>query len=232
MPRLRKKRSRISPGRLLSTLPGRSGCPVPCPRALRRGRVPGQVLRGRGGAEPGRQGAVLAERRLRILSVNPGMTACNGTPAGRSRRAEGSRQPPCRRRIAAPVPPGMAGSGPEPFPTRALCTALQTQVCHRSRRVDAARAPAAMFRCQSGARCSPSNPGLSPELGPSHSPLRLRCCPVLPRRGTRRSGGEACQQFGVSRAPSAPGQGTVTIFTAQLRDPRPGGIVWFCPHSR
>lgn len=161
----------------------------------------------------------------------------------------GSWQPPCCRQIAAPVPSGTAGSGPESFPTGPSRTALQCRFATVPGMLTRLRHP---WPC-SGAEVGPDTPRQTPGPFQSWVPLTLLfsfgvapCCQAAagPFRGTRRRGGSLptiwCSlssfQLGgcgvLRRAPSAVGQGRVPIFTAQLRDPGPGGIVWFCPHSR
>lgn len=141
--------------------------------------MPGKVLRGRRGAGSRRLRAVLAERSLHILSVSPGVTTHGATPAG---AAIGWSVP------AATLPPADLSTGaswngriwPQIVPHRSSVYSFAMQVRHRSRRVGAGQAPTTVLGCQSGVRRSPSNPGLSPELAASHSPLGLWCCPTAP----------------------------------------------------
>lgn len=116
------------------------------------------------------------------------------------------------------------------------------QVCHCSWCVDRVQTPVAMFRCQRGARHFPLNLPCW-DLGPSRSHLQLQCCSMqLPglSGGHRESAPtiwcslSSFQRGGsrvLLRAASAVEQGRVTTVPAQLRDAKPEGMVWFCPHS-
>lgn len=202
--------------------------------------MPGQVLQGCGGAEIGQQRAVLAERGVCILSVSPGVTAYNRTLAGAQPSDRGSLQLPCRQQIAVLVPPGTAGSGPVSFPTSSLHSALQCRF---------ATAPGVLTRLRhpwpcSGAEVGPGTPPHAPGSLWSWIPLTLHFgfsvapfCQATaePFKGTWRRGESlptvwcSLSSFQLCRAPSVVGQGRVTIFTTQLHDLRPRGIVWFLP---
>ena len=103
----------------------------------------------------------------------------------------GCRQPPCRRQIAAPVPPGTAGSGPESFPTGPLRTALQCRFVTAPGVLTRLRRP---WPC-SGAEVGPGAPCQSPDSLRSWVPLTLLFgfgvaqAAAEPFRGRRRSGG-------------------------------------------
>lgn len=243
VPRLRQKRSSMSPCCLLSTLPGRTHCPVPRPSFSPAEGTGAQA----GAAGPWWSRARAAESGVgRARSVHPegepgrdGGTAACLLCRGHQPRGAGSHPAAWNSRIRPRV---------IPHPSFAYSFAMQPR--RRSRRLGTASAPVAMFRLQSGAL---SHPGLSPELSPSHSLLWLRCCPMPPSScrafpgDTAELGGRlptvwpslcSFQRGGcgaLGRAPSAAGRGRAgspSFFAAQLRGPRPAGIVWFCPHSR